>query len=30
MEANQIVNKESLFIRDFEGFIEFIKRELEL
>jgi hypothetical protein len=30
MEANQIVNKESIFIRDFEGFIEFIKRELEL
>jgi hypothetical protein len=30
MEANQIANKESLFIRDFEGFIEFIKRELEL
>lgn len=30
MEANQIVNKESTFIRDFEGFIEFIKRELEL
>jgi len=30
MEANQMVNRESIFIRDFEGFIEFIKRELEL
>jgi len=30
MEANQIVNKESVFIKDFEGFVEFIKKELEL
>jgi hypothetical protein len=30
METNKIVNKESIFIRDFEGFIEFIKRELEV
>jgi hypothetical protein len=30
MENNQIVNKGSVFIKDFEGFIEFIKRELEL
>jgi len=30
MENNQIVNKGSVFIKDFEEFIEFIKRELEL
>jgi len=30
MENNEIVNKESIFIKDFEGFIEFIKRKLEL
>ena len=30
METNQIVNKENVFIKDFEDFVEFIKRELEL